>query len=84
MRNFFLAGTLLAFSYALSVSASAQQPAWKSHCDLQHYVCEICEGVGATVSKARCLETCRNRMAKCMKTGCYDFIAGGPRCYKKT
>lgn len=83
MRNLFLACILLVLALATSLNVSAQ-PAWKGHCDLQHYVCELCEGVGATVPKTTCLQTCKTRMAKCMKTGCYDFIAGGPRCYRKS
>jgi hypothetical protein len=70
-------------SLTINQPAQAQAQTRAEFCAFQNSVCIQCTGVGATVPKAKCLATCRQRLADCRRTGCFKWIATGPVCHKK-
>jgi hypothetical protein len=87
MRRCLFVLAVLQFSLLIAVVTPAlaqQKSSRRDFCNQQHYVCELCQGLGANVPRERCLQTCKSRLAKCLKTGCHDWIAGGPRCEPKS
>lgn len=76
-------GMLLLVAVGGIFESHAQEQTRAQFCAFQNSVCVQCIGVGPTVSKEKCLATCKRRLANCNRTGCFEWIAFPTICHQK-
>jgi hypothetical protein len=74
-------GFFVSVAAAVLFAGVAEAETRAEFCATQNSFCILCSGVGSTVPKTKCLATCKQRLAACHKTGCFEWIAVPTVCH---